>query len=254
MDIWYDITFFVFGLYMGSFYTVVGLRLPIKANFITGRSVCDECKHQLSLLDMIPIVSYCFLKGRCRYCGSKIDHFSTCIEFFTGLLFMVSFYSFGFTWNLVLALGIVSLLIIVIVSDLTYLIIPDGLLIFFSIYFIICRIFISGLMSALYHIGVGIFLFFVMYGIMLLGNKVFKKESMGGGDVKLMFLFGLVLDPLLGTLTIFFGSLFALPMAIFLYLREQEKVIPFGPFLLVAFAFIFFTKMTSLDVIKFLGF
>lgn len=254
MNILYFISFFILGLFMGSFYTVVGLRLPKKENFIISRSRCEKCRHPLSFIDMIPILSYFFLRGKCRYCKSKIDLLSTYIEFFTGLLFSVSYYSFGFSWELILALGIVSILVIVIVSDLTYLIIPDEVLIFFSIYFIICRFFLEGIKGVAYHIGVGIFLFLVMYGIMILGNKIFKKESMGGGDVKMMFLFGLVLDPLLGTLTIFLGSLFALPMSLVLYLKKNEKVIPFGPFLLIAFAFIFFTKMTSLDVLNFLGF
>lgn len=254
MNTMYLILFFIFGLFMGSFYTVVGIRLPRKENFILARSKCETCHHLLSLLDMIPILSYLFLRGKCHYCKAKIDSLSTYIEFFTGLLFAVSYYSFGLTWNLVLALGIVSILVIVIVSDLTYLIIPDEVLIFFSIYFIICRFFLEGIKGVIYHIGIGVFLFLVMYGIMLLGNKIFKKESMGGGDVKMMFLFGLVLDPLLGTLTIFLGSLFALPMSLVLYIKKNEKVIPFGPFLLIAFAFIFYTKMTSLDVLNFLGF
>ncbi len=254
MNILYNIFFFIIGLFMGSFYTVVGTRLPKKEKFIISRSKCDECKHPLSLIEMIPIVSYFCLGKKCRYCKSKIDPLSTYIEFFTGLLFMVSYYSFGLSWELVLALGVVSLLVIIIVSDLNYLIIPDEILVFFSIYFIICRFFIDGLKGTFYHLASGIFLFLVMYGIMLLGNRIFKKESMGGGDVKLMFLFGLVLDPLLGTLTIFLGSLFALPISIVLYLKEHEKVIPFGPFLLVAFAFIFFTKLTSMDIINFLGF
>lgn len=250
----YFILFFIFGLYMGSFYTVIGLRLPKKEDFIFSRSRCDECKHTLSLIEMVPILSYLFLRGKCRYCQSKIDSLSTYVEFFTGLLFAVSYYSFGFSWELVLALGIVSLLVIVIVSDLTYLIIPDEILVFFSIYFIVCRFFIDGIEGVFTHLAVGTFLFLIMYGIMLLGNKIFKKESMGGGDVKMMFLFGLVLDPLLGTLTIFLGSLFALPMSLVLYFTKKEKVIPFGPFLLIAFTFIFFTKVTSLDIIHFLGF
>ena len=70
-----------------------------------------------------------------------------------------------------------------------------------------------------------------MYTVMLIGNKALKKESMGGGDIKMMFVFGLVLEPLLGTLTIFLGSLFALPMSLYLMKRNNEKVIPFGPFL-----------------------
>ncbi len=239
---------------MGSFYTVVGLRLPKKENFILSRSRCDHCHHPLSLIEMVPILSYFILRGRCYHCKKKIDSLSTYVEFFTGLLFAVSYYSFGFSWELILALGIISLLVIVIVSDLTYLIISDELLIFFGIYFIICQFFIVGLRGVLYHIFVGIFLFLVMYTIMFLGNKMFKRESMGGGDVKMMFLFGLVLDPLLGTLTIFLGSLFALPMSLILYTKKKEKVIPFGPFLLIAFAFIFFMKISSQDVLHFLGF
>ena len=69
-----------------------------------------------------------------------------------------------------------------------------------------------------------------------------------------MFLFGLVLDPLLGTLTIFLGSLFALPISLVLYISKNEKVIPFGPFLLIGFAFIFFTKITPQAIINWLGF
>ncbi len=252
-SIMYYVLFFILGTYMGSFYTVVGLRLPKNEPFILARSKCDECKHTLSLLDMIPLLSYIFLRGRCRYCKSKIDILSTYIEFFTGLLFLVAYYSFGISVELLLAIGVVSLLVIIIVSDLTYLIIPDEVLIFFGIYFIIIQFLLSGISGVLYHLGVGLFLFVIMYLIMIVGNKVFKKESMGGGDVKMMFIFGLVLDPLLGALTIFLGSLFALPISIGLYLSKNEKVIPFGPFLLLGFAFIFFTKITSVDIIRWLG-
>ena len=253
MELFYLILFFIIGTYMGSFYTVVGLRLPRGESFLISRSKCDQCKHELSLLEMIPIISYFLLGRKCRYCKSKIDSLSTYIEFFTGILFAVSYYSFSFTPELLIALGIVSLLIIVIVTDLQYLIIPDSLLIFFSIYFIIVRLITNGLKNTLAHIIIGIFLFLVMYLIMIIGNKIFKKESMGGGDVKLMFLFGLVLDPLLGTLSIFLGSLFALPMSLFLYYSDDEKVIPFGPFLLMALAFMYFAKIDPINIINWLG-
>lgn len=243
MELTYIILFFIFGLYMGSFYTVIGLRLPMGEDFLISRSRCDECKHQLSLLEMVPVFSYFMLGKRCRYCNSKISPLSTYIEFFTGILFAVSYYSFSFSYELLMALGIVSLLIIIIVTDLVYLVIPDELLIFFSIYFIIIQFLISGLKGTLIHVLTGVFLFCLMYLIMLLGNKAFKKESMGGGDVKLMFLFGLILDPLLGTLTIFLGSFFALPMSLLLYFSNNERVIPFGPFLAIALAFMYFTKL-----------
>jgi leader peptidase (prepilin peptidase)/N-methyltransferase len=250
----YTIIFFILGTVMGSFYTVVGLRLPKKEDFIKGRSHCDKCKHELYLYEMIPILSYILQKGKCRYCHEKIDAMMPLMEFFSGLLFAVSYYSYGFSLDLLIALGIVSLLLIVMVTDLTYLIIPDEVLIFFSIYFIIVQFFRVGWKATLIHILTGLFLFAIMYLIMLLGNKLLHKESLGGGDIKLMFLFGLVLDPLLGVLSIFFGSLFALPISLVILIKQKERLIPFGPFLLMAFAFIFFTKITSSMVISFLGF
>ena len=89
---------------------------------------------------------------------------------------------------------------------------------------------------------------------MLFGNKILKKESLGGGDIKMMFVFGLVLDPLLGVLSIFLGSLIALPVSFLLLLKNKEKVIPFGPFLLIAINLIYFTKVTSETIIKWITF
>ena len=73
MNITLLIIFFILGTFFGSMYTVIGQRLPKNENFIIARSHCDNCNHKLSFLDMVPILSYIFLKGRCRYCHSKID-------------------------------------------------------------------------------------------------------------------------------------------------------------------------------------
>ena len=127
----YLIFSFILGTLMGSFFTVVGLRLPEEEPFLTNHSHCDSCHHQLSFLDMIPIVSYLFLHGRCRYCKAKISPLSSVMEFFTGILFALSYYAFGFSYQLFIAWGIISMLVIVSVSDITYLIIPDSLLIFY---------------------------------------------------------------------------------------------------------------------------
>ena len=91
----YLIILFVLGTLFGSFFTVVGSRLPRGENFIKKRSHCDNCKHNLSFLDMIPILSFLFLKGKCRYCGKKIDSLSTWMELFTGILFSLSYFTFG---------------------------------------------------------------------------------------------------------------------------------------------------------------
>lgn len=237
----YFFLFFILGLFMGSFFTVVGKRLPKKEKIIIGRSHCDSCHHTLSLIDMVPVLSFFFLKKRCRYCGERIDDLSTYMELFTGILFALSYLVFGFSYNLLIALGIVSMLIIISVSDISYFIIPDELLIFFTGYFLILITLRSGIVASLVAILSGVFLFLVMYGIMLFGNYLFKKETLGGGDVKMMFVFGLLLHPFLGLIVIFLGSLIALPVSFFILLKKNRNLIPFGPFLLISFTFIYFT-------------
>ena len=243
MNVFYLIIFFIFGTLFGSFFTVVGLRLPKHLNFTNTRSHCDSCKHELSLLDMVPILSYVLLKGRCRYCGTKISPTSTYMEIFCGVLFALSYYAFGFSYNLLIALGIVSLLIILSVSDITYFIIPDEVLIFFSGYFIIINTLNHGVRYAIMYIISGALLFSVMYLIMLIGNFLFKKETLGGGDIKLMFVIGLVLHPFFGLILIFIASFIALPVSLLILYKKNQNLVPFGPFLLISFTLIYFTKI-----------
>ena len=251
MNLFYLIIFFLFGLFFGSFFTVVGLRLPRGENFITNHSYCDHCHHELSMWDMVPLLSFLFLKGKCRYCGKKIPDLSTYMEFFTGVLFALSYYAFGFSSELWIALGIVSMLIILSVSDISYMIIPDEVLIFFAGYFLIIIAITSGVLPALLSIIYGLLLFAIMYGIMLLGNFLFRKETLGGGDIKMMFVVGIVLNPIMGLVSIFLGSLLALPVAILFLLKKHQNLIPFGPFLLISFAILYFTQIDFEMIIDF---
>lgn len=252
MEFTYVIIFFILGLFMGSFYTVVGSRLPKGEKIINDRSHCDNCQHELTLLDMIPVLSYLFLRGRCKYCKEEINPLSTSMELFTGTLFALSYFRFGFSYELFIALGLVSMLIILSVSDLSYYIIPDEVLIFFSGYFLIITTLQFGVVPALISIRNGLILFGVMYLIMLIGNFLFKKESLGGGDIKLLFVFGLVIDPLLGLISIFIASVIALPIALILLKTKKQKLIPFGPFLLIAINFIYFTGITTKMILNFI--
>ena len=252
MEVLYLVLFFILGLFMGSFFGVVGIRTARGENFVTGRSKCDICKHPLTALDMFPLFSFIFLKGRCRYCKNKINPLLFFVELFSGLLFMISYYSFGFSCELLLALGIVSLLMIVVISDFTYYIISDGILIFFAVYFLIIQGLIGGIEQVLSSLLSGVALFIFMYVLMCLGNVLFKRESLGGGDVKLLFALGLLLDPFLGMISIFLGSFIALPISILVYMKTKEHVIPFGPFLIIGFLILFFTKLTTADVLNFL--
>ena len=174
------------------------------------------------------------------------------MELFTGILFACSYYVFGLSYNLLIALGIVTLLIIVSVSDITYFIIPDELLIFFTGYFLIIIALNNGVITALWSILSGFLLFSVMYIIMLFGNFIFKKETLGGGDIKMMFVFGLVLHPIIGIFSIFLSSLLALPISIILLWKKNQNLIPFGPFLIIGSAILYFTKITPEIILKLL--
>ena len=244
MKMIYLIIFFILGTLFGSFFTVVGLRLPLHDDFIKKRSHCDSCHHPLSLFDMVPILSFLLLGGKCRYCKAKIPTLSTYMELFTGILFALSYYVFGFSYSLFFDLGIIALLIILSVSDITYYIIPDEVLIFFSGYFIIINVLHYGLFGSLLGIFSGIVLFLFMYFIMLLGNFIFKKDTLGGGDIKLMFVIGQVLHPFLGIVLIFLASFLALPISLLILLKKKQNLIPFGPFLLISFMFLYFTGIT----------
>lgn len=254
MNILYLIIFFLLGLFMGSFYTVVGLRCPKHENFISNRSYCDSCKHTLSFLDMIPIFSFLFLKGKCRYCGEKINPLSTYMELFTGILFALCYFLFGISYELFIGLGIVTLLIIISVSDISYYIIPDEILIFFTGYFLILFVLKNGAMATFVNILSGLVMFLIMYTIMLIGNFLFKKESLGGGDIKLMFVIGLVLSPLPSLLVIFIGSFVALPISLLMLTKKNQKLIPFGPFLMIAFLFIYLAKIDTNFILSLLNF
>lgn len=248
----YLIIFFIIGAVISSFLCVVGFRLPQKINFISGSSFCDTCKHKLYFYEKIPILSYIFQYGKCRYCKNPIPVIIPICEILGATLFSFSFYKFGFSFNLILALLIASLFIIVLVTDIKYLIIPDSILIVFGILIIIIQYFNKGYRQLFIHILTGIGLFMVMYLIMLLGEKIFKKESLGGADVKLLFLFGLVLEPMLGILSIFIASIIALPVSLIVLLKNKTNMIPFGPFLILSLIILFYSNISFDQLIHFI--
>lgn len=251
MELIYLIIFFLFGLVLGSFYNVVGLRLANGGSLTKPKhSYCPTCHNELKAQDLIPVFSYLFLKGKCRFCHSSISMLYPLMEFLTGILFALCYYSFGFSLELITALSLVSLFIIIIVSDVSFYIIPDEVLIFFGIIILINNFFLFTPVIALYKMLDGVIMFAVMYLIMLLGNFIFKTETLGGGDIKLMFVTGLVLGPLLGVFSIFIASLIALPISIIIYYLTKERMIPFGPFLMFSLLLLFFMKIDINNLIE----
>ena len=252
METLYMICFFLLGSALGSFYNVLGLRIVKHESIIKPRSHCEKCGHVLKWYEMIPILSFIFLNGRCRNCKTKLSWLYLFSEVFCGLLFAISYYSFGFSYNLLIALIISSLLIIVTVSDLTYMIIPDRFIIISSVLILIIKLIGYGPKELLYSILSGIISFGVMYLIMQFGSFLFKKETMGGADVKLMFTVGICLEPLLSLIVIIIASVVALPISLILLVKEKEHAIPFGPFILIGLLVVFFTKLNSQEIITFL--
>lgn len=236
------IMFFIIGLIFGSFYNVVGLRLPNNESIIKPGSHCPKCKHKLSWYENIPVISYIFLRGKCKSCKQKISFIYPAIELLTGILFLSSYLVFGLTCNCAIAIILSSLVSIIFVSDSKYMIINDSPLLISGIIIVIIKIISEGLKEGLYSILSGLLIFGIVYALMLLGNFLFKRESLGGGDIKLSFIAGLSLGPALGIFYIILASFLAFPYAMYISVKGEEGMLPFGPFLATSMLLLYFNS------------
>ena len=200
MDMMYTIIFGIFGLVLGSFYNVVGLRVPKGESIVNPPSHCTSCGKRLTALELIPVLSYLIQGGKCKGCGVKVSPIYCFTEIITALLFALCYVKFGFTAELAVALLFVSLLVIINVSDIAYMLIPNKILLFFLPFLIVARI-ISPL-EPWWDSLLGAVIGFSM----LLLIAVVSKGGMGGGDIKLFFLIGLVLGTIHTLLTLFLAS------------------------------------------------
>lgn len=251
-NIYFTICFFLGGLVFGSFYNVVGLRLCKNESLLFPASHCPKCNHKLKPYELIPVFSYIFLKGKCKKCKEKISIMYPFVEFCTGVLFAVSFYKYGFSIDLMLALVLSSLLMIIVVTDLNYYIIPDSIVVFFGILIFVYNILVLGIVNACTYAVYGLVMFLLMYLLMKLGNALFQKESLGGGDIKLMGILGMINKPLVSLCALSFASFVALPCSIYFLKTNKDKVIPFGPFIVIGFILIMFLGIDTTDIIEFL--
>src|SRR5699024_4826772 len=187
LDIFFIIFFFLFGVSFGSFYNVVGLRLPKDEIFTNDRSYCLNCKKTLTWYELIPVLSYLFQMGKCRGCKKKISIIYPSIELLTGILFAFSYWILGFQWELAVAILFVSMLMIILVSDLTYMIIQNKVLLFFLPCFVILRM-IEPLNPWWSPVAGGVGAFLLLALIIIL-----SRGGMGAGDMKLFGVLGIVL-------------------------------------------------------------
>lgn len=252
METLYLIIFFIFGSIMGSFYHVIATRLSKGKSIITPASHCEKCNHQLKWYELIPIISYIIQGGKCRHCKEKLPLSYLLMEICTGILFAVCYHVFGFTLELISSIIFVSSLIIIIISDIEYMIILDEVLIFAVFGIIIIDIVDVGLYETSLRVLAGLGSFATMYLVKKIGDIMFKQESLGGGDIKLMFLIGLVIGYPMAICNIFFATFIAFPIALSLLIFKKDNIIPFGPFLSMSGIILYIWGLTFSDIITFL--
>ncbi|NTW72382.1 MAG: prepilin peptidase, partial [Eubacteriaceae bacterium] len=140
MDITIAIIILIYGLVIGSFLNVVIYRLPNEQSIISPPSHCGSCNTRLRPIDLIPVFSWIFLKGQCRYCGEKISARYALVELLTGTLFLLTYIYTGLSWVLLVNLILVSVLVAMTFIDYDHQIIPDEFHIFLIIVFVISNI------------------------------------------------------------------------------------------------------------------
>lgn len=230
MELLLHVYLFVLGAILGSFYNVVGLRLPAGESIAHPGSHCPNCQKKLAWSELIPFFSYLMQKGKCRKCHTRISPIYPFFEGLTAVLFTISPLLVGWSKELPIALALISLLIIITVSDLKAMIIPNKVLIVFLVIFIGLRIIepLTPWWDSLLGAGVG-------FTILLLLALV-SKGGMGGGDIKLFGVIGIVLGLTGALMTLFIASLAGALVGGIRLLKKtatRKTPIPFGPFIAV---------------------
>ena len=226
----YSILLLIYGVFLGSFYNVVGLRVPVGKSIVYPGSSCPTCGHRLRAWELIPVLSYFIQRGKCRGCQSRISPLYPSVEFLTGVLFATAPLFVGWTGELIIALTLISLFIIIFVSDLAYMIIPDKVLLVFVGIFLLERFFIplTPWWDSLLGAAVG-------FGLLLL-IAVVSKGGMGGGDIKLFALIGFVVGTKMLLLSFFLSTLLGALLGLAgmaMGIVKKGKPIPFGPYIAV---------------------
>jgi leader peptidase (prepilin peptidase)/N-methyltransferase len=219
---------FLFGSVIGSFLNVCIYRIPRKESIVFPASHCPKCDKNIKPYDNIPIISYIFLKGRCRNCGKKISFLYPLVEFLNAVGYAFIICNFGLNINGLIYALLYSSLIVVTFIDLEHQIIPDritlpGIIIGFILGATVLPV---GWQNSLIGLFLGGGLFYLV--------AVLSRGGMGGGDIKLIAMIGAFLGWQSALLTIFLGALAGSVVGLFLMTfkgKGRKHRVPFGPFL-----------------------
>lgn len=239
MDTYLRVVSFIIGTIFGSFYNVCIYRIPKNQSITIPPSHCYNCNTRLKPIDLIPILSWVLLRGKCRYCNIKVSHRYAVVELLTGIMFMLIYIKFGYEFKTLYYIFLISILIIITFIDIDYFIIPDKLVLVGSVFAIILNflgqgiLFLDGIKGALISAGAVLLVIFIV-------EFIVKKEVMGGGDIKLYAMIGLFLGMKLSLLTVllsvYIGGVYGIIVIIYHKIKKCEfnSMIPFGPFISIA--------------------
>lgn len=222
---------FFIGMCLGSFFMVVGFRVP-RQETLLGRSHCEACQTQIKAWQLIPVFSYCLLKGRCQTCQTKIGKAYPLFEILSGLVFVLTAYMTAFSKETIVGFTLISLLLIISVTDMVSRKIPNKVLLPFGILALMERLFFTN-PNAWWYPFAG---FGIGFGLLFLLGLV-SKGGMGGGDIKLYGVIGIFIGPIEVLISLVLASTIAVIFYIILFAlggKKKDKYIPFGPFIALA--------------------
>lgn len=222
---------FLLGAVMGSAMNCLAYRIVHEQKWSGGRSVCPHCGHTLGAKDLVPLVSFLLLKGKCRYCGAKLAVRYFLAEAFLGLCYVAMVARFGFTLDTVSALVLVSCLFALSMVDVDIQIIPDRFLVVAAavrlIQLAVEGRFFTGLFPGLIFGG-------GLLALSLVMDKILKKDSMGGGDIKLMAVLGLFFSVPACLFLLIIACVVGIIVAKATVTPDGDGAFPFGPALSLA--------------------
>ena len=234
ITVFFAVIAFVFGATMGSFLNCAAWRIAHREPFIKGHSRCPSCGHELGVLDLFPIFSWLFLRGKCRYCKAKVSarYFITEVAF--ALLTLGTLCRFDLTFDCLRNYIFICCLFVLSLVDLDIFEIPNGTLIIPAIaYFgvwgatIPAQGFRWG--ELIEHVVSGVALGAFVLIVSLILDKILKKDSLGGGDIKLLAVVGLYLGAIGSVFALILSCVIGLLMGILLKKKDSEGHFPFGP-------------------------
>jgi len=214
---------------MGSFLNCAVMRMLSGEPIVRGRSHCMSCGHRLGVLDLIPLGSWLLLRGKCRYCGSKISARYPLSELVLGAVYVLILAKYDLTLRALELIVLCSLLFCITLCDLDQHIIPDRFIIIGIINRIIFILLTGNILEELKFSLIGAFSVSLPLLILsLILDKILKKDTMGGGDIKLFFMAGMYFAWSVNVLVLFMSAIIGIIFGL-VTKKNEEKQIPFGP-------------------------